>query len=188
MKAFRITPEVATEYQKQRDEEELREREALRMKVLEWMGSISGSSPSQAVTRELSRIPRLCHLSHVRLSWSRSSFSNTLPLNPRIRAHRSHPQFNIQFSSNYPYSARARDYLRAVEGRMIAVGARAYEEPRLVVVLLSMTAGPWVRNRVADSTISVLVSTNTALRKGNKDETCSKYVNWVHPRPSGASF
>ena len=44
--AYRITPEeVAAKHQKQREEEESREREASRKKVLEWMGNVSGTSP-----------------------------------------------------------------------------------------------------------------------------------------------
>lgn len=45
MYAYRIAPEeVAAKHQKQR-EEELRERESFREKVLEWMGNVSGTSP-----------------------------------------------------------------------------------------------------------------------------------------------
>jgi len=44
--AYRITPEeVAAKYQKQREEEESRERDVSRKKVLEWMGKVSGTSP-----------------------------------------------------------------------------------------------------------------------------------------------
>ena len=46
MYALGITLEdVAAKYQKQWEEEELREREASRKKVLEWMGNVSGTSP-----------------------------------------------------------------------------------------------------------------------------------------------
>jgi hypothetical protein len=49
MHAFRVTPEeVAAKYQKQREEEELKERDASRKKVLEWMGTYQVLHPEKS--------------------------------------------------------------------------------------------------------------------------------------------